>query len=36
MDANKYDCFKNKILMLILVPHMHPFILEFALDLGSE
>jgi hypothetical protein len=29
MDANEYDCIQHEILMLILVPHMHPFILEF-------
>jgi hypothetical protein len=30
MDANKYDCIQREILLLILVPHAHPFILEFC------
>jgi hypothetical protein len=30
MDANKYDCIQHEILLLILVPRMHPFILEFC------
>jgi hypothetical protein len=29
MDAKKYDCMQCKILLLILVPHTHPFIPEF-------
>jgi hypothetical protein len=30
MDANEYDCIQCEILLLILVPHMYPFILEFC------
>jgi hypothetical protein len=30
MDANKYDCIQCEILLLILVPHTHPFIPEFC------
>jgi hypothetical protein len=30
MDANKYDCIQHEILLLILVPDTHPFILEFC------
>jgi hypothetical protein len=30
MDANEYDCIQHEILLLILVPHTHPFILEFC------
>jgi hypothetical protein len=30
MNANEYDCIQSEILMLIPVPHMHPFILEFC------
>jgi hypothetical protein len=30
MDANEYDCIQREILLLILVPHIHPFILEFC------
>jgi hypothetical protein len=30
MDANEYDSIQCEILLLILVPHMHPFILEFC------
>jgi hypothetical protein len=30
MDANEYDCIQYEILLLILVPHTHPFILEFC------
>jgi hypothetical protein len=29
MDANEYDCIQCEILLLILVPHTHPFIPEF-------
>jgi hypothetical protein len=29
MDANEYDCIQREILLLILVPHTHSFILEF-------
>jgi hypothetical protein len=29
MDANEYDCIQREILLLILVPHTHPFISEF-------
>jgi hypothetical protein len=30
MDANEYDCIQREILLLILVPHTHPFIPEFC------
>jgi hypothetical protein len=30
MDANDYYCIQCEILLLILVPHMYPFILEFC------
>jgi hypothetical protein len=30
MDASEYDCIQCKILLLILVPHTHPFISEFC------
>jgi hypothetical protein len=30
MDENEYDCIQCEILLLILVPHMHPFIPEFC------
>jgi hypothetical protein len=30
MDANEYDCIQCEILLLILVPHTHSFILEFC------
>jgi hypothetical protein len=30
MDADEYDCIQCEILLLILVPHTHPLILEFC------
>jgi hypothetical protein len=30
MDANEYDRIQCEIFLLILVPHTHPFILEFC------
>jgi hypothetical protein len=30
MDANEYNCIQCEILLLILVPHTHPFISEFC------
>jgi hypothetical protein len=30
MDANEYDCIQCEILLLILVPHTHPFIPGFC------
>jgi hypothetical protein len=30
MDANEYDCIQCEILLLIPVPHTHPFISEFC------
>jgi hypothetical protein len=30
MNAKEYDCIQCEILLLILVPHLHPFILEFC------
>jgi hypothetical protein len=29
MNANEYACIQREILLLILAPHTHPFILEF-------
>jgi hypothetical protein len=30
MDASEYDCIQRDVLLLILVPHTHPLILEFC------